>query len=657
VPYRLTVSRVENLMLGDAVEATAEQREWMFEGNRDDFVIVTMEALDENDGPILRLLDENGIVISASEGGPGSEAVLDTIRLPDDGIYFLNTGWEGTPGRYQVSLDRVEPDRFAPGGTIQNASAEQRLWAFEGDSGEIVTVIMEAQDEQGVPLLKLRDEFGEVIASAEHGDDHIASICSIWLPTTGRYVVETGWKARPGNYTLSLTRIELESRKLEFGDTLENVPPEQCIWQFKGNRGDFVAIAIDAQDPSGDPLLALLDENGGEITFNDDVDTDLNPRLEAVLPTTGTYLINTDWIGPPGPYSLSLARVEPITITISDVPESAGPGQSLWQFEGNQGDFLTIAMDTLDLDGNPLLTLYNEAGQVIEVSDHGGVGRNALLHVILQKDSSYIINAGWMSQPASYTLALNQIDVGLLNLPAAEREADPDQWAWRFEGERGDYVTIAMDAVEDEGDPLLRLYDENGQFVAENDDNYRLNALLQLSLPESGVYFIDAGWFSNPGRYRLTLRQTNVEVDVESVAADSRQEALQLIKNGDVEEGLSLFKEVELIEASLPTTLLSARDYNWVCWYGSLWDYTAEVMFACEVAAKREPENGGFANSRGVARALTGDLEGAIDDFRAYLGWGLGGNNELRQEWIEELEAGRNPFDDEALLEHLRNEE
>jgi hypothetical protein len=63
---------------------------------------------------------------------------------------------------------------------------------------------------------------------------------------------------------------------------------------------------------------------------------------------------------------------------------------------------------------------------------------------------------------------------------------------------------------------------------------------------------------------------------------------------------------------------------------------------------------------RGLARALAGDSEGAIEDFEFYVEglkqtdrYEAGANG--REEWIAELRAGRNPFD-EATLEALRNE-
>ena len=65
-------------------------------------------------------------------------------------------------------------------------------------------------------------------------------------------------------------------------------------------------------------------------------------------------------------------------------------------------------------------------------------------------------------------------------------------------------------------------------------------------------------------------------------------------------------------------------------------------------------------DSRGLARALIGDIEGAIVDFTAYVDWSK--ENDLydthgkkREAWIAALQRGENPFD-EATLAELRKE-
>ena len=102
------------------------------------------------------------------------------------------------------------------------------------------------------------------------------------------------------------------------------------------------------------------------------------------------------------------------------------------------------------------------------------------------------------------------------------------------------------------------------------------------------------------------------------------------------------------------------RAANAVCWLGSVHGYAAVVMPACERAVELGPGDGVYRDSRGLARALTGDPRGALEDFRAFVEWSrttaaLEEFRPKRERFIAELEAGRNPFD-AATLEDLRNE-
>ena len=88
---------------------------------------------------------------------------------------------------------------------------------------------------------------------------------------------------------------------------------------------------------------------------------------------------------------------------------------------------------------------------------------------------------------------------------------------------------------------------------------------------------------------------------------------------------------------------------NKVCWNGSLNGYAYRVLEYCERAVKLEPEDANIRDSRGLARALTGDIDGAIDDFQYYIDNPGGSNAKKREQWIIDLKAGRNPFTKEVL--------
>ncbi len=145
------------------------------------------------------------------------------------------------------------------------------------------------------------------------------------------------------------------------------------------------------------------------------------------------------------------------------------------------------------------------------------------------------------------------------------------------------------------------------------------------------------------------------ELRAPTVVAEGGEE---LVHAGDVEDAITKFEEALELD---PDFEISASRWNVLCWWGSLWNEAELVIDACEQAvalAEGTEDEAGFRDSRGVARALTGDVEGAIEDFEFFVENASPNarNVEWREAWIAELRAGDNPFEDEATLEALRGE-
>ena len=77
----------------------------------------------------------------------------------------------------------------------------------------------------------------------------------------------------------------------------------------------------------------------------------------------------------------------------------------------------------------------------------------------------------------------------------------------------------------------------------------------------------------------------------------------------------------------------------------------------CERALSIDPDYGLAYDSRGLAYALLGDYEKAVEDFDRFLEW-LGTQSSdtydrygpRRERWVESLSKGENPFDEAELL-------
>ncbi|MBE2225127.1 MAG: tetratricopeptide repeat protein, partial [Anaerolineae bacterium] len=150
---------------------------------------------------------------------------------------------------------------------------------------------------------------------------------------------------------------------------------------------------------------------------------------------------------------------------------------------------------------------------------------------------------------------------------------------------------------------------------------------------------------------------TDYKVDTANRLVYNAERLLHFSENQEQARlGIDAYK---FVNSEIPEFIIPVRHFNNLCWNASLWGLVEDVMFACETAVNIDPENGVYQDSRGLARALTGDFEGAIEDFNAYIIWQTENDNDqeeikMREAWIEALEAGSSPFD-EATLAAMRS--
>ncbi|NEU76460.1 NACHT domain-containing protein [Hassallia byssoidea VB512170] len=142
-----------------------------------------------------------------------------------------------------------------------------------------------------------------------------------------------------------------------------------------------------------------------------------------------------------------------------------------------------------------------------------------------------------------------------------------------------------------------------------------------------------------------------------SAAKVSLNQGISLVKEGKVKEAQNAFRQALSFDPSLNN---SAGYWHSICWFGSVHGHAKGVLHICEKAVTLDPDNKGYQDSRGLARVLTNDLVGALEDFRAVVDSGaLDYSKNVKQRrlrWIEALELGNNPLTPEEL-EELRQAE
>jgi WD40 repeat protein len=175
---------------------------------------------------------------------------------------------------------------------------------------------------------------------------------------------------------------------------------------------------------------------------------------------------------------------------------------------------------------------------------------------------------------------------------------------------------------------------------------------------------------NEPDQIQKALDGVRHEMEADSAILDpmmaSKNLVSKLVANriiamppSEPKEILNLLEHAESRQMILTPYLIDANFLNGLCWNGSLQGYTTQVFQYCEQAVSLAPGDPNIRDSRGLARALTSDYAGAIEDFQFFV------DNEKRegaipyipqrQQWIAELKAGKNPFTQE-LLEELMSE-
>ncbi|MFN6565846.1 pentapeptide repeat-containing protein [Dendronalium sp. ChiSLP03b] len=135
-------------------------------------------------------------------------------------------------------------------------------------------------------------------------------------------------------------------------------------------------------------------------------------------------------------------------------------------------------------------------------------------------------------------------------------------------------------------------------------------------------------------------------------AAASLSQGISWVREGKIKEAQEAFKQAQVFDPSLKN---SAEFWDRICWVGSLHGYAKNVLPICEKAINLDPGNKRYQDSRGLARVLTGNLTGALEDFQAAVDSGALDYSDYvkprRLRWIETLKSGNNPLTPEELKE------
>lgn len=346
---------------------------------------------------------------------------------------------------------------------------------------------------------------------------------------------------------------------------------------FEGLRGDVVTISLDVTSGDLDPMLTLIDARGDLLAARDDAAFGVDGhgiRVESLrLSTSGVYRIVVGRFGyglgsTEGSYRLTLERVGASSCSgcalrygdsvIGNITDSQP--QVYFSFRARRGDLVAIQMQRVSGDLDPVLQLVNQRSFLVAESDDipGSGSQNAQISgFIIEEDGTYIIVASRYGHAAgrssgSFVLTLDATDVSGLGSNAlaaiemnigdtltGELNNERYQQFYRFEGRRGDQITISMIRRDNSSlDPLLVLLNGALQELTSNDDSFGTqNATIEnFTLPTDGTYYIIAT------RYQRENGTTNggytLELDSASAGVTTSPTAVPLLEYGNSVSGV-----------------------------------------------------------------------------------------------------------------------
>jgi Pentapeptide repeats (8 copies) len=180
------------------------------------------------------------------------------------------------------------------------------------------------------------------------------------------------------------------------------------------------------------------------------------------------------------------------------------------------------------------------------------------------------------------------------------------------------------------------------------------NANLRNADLSSIVWNNETRWANATGLHEASGVPEALQQTPQFAASLTLSQGIDWVQQGRIEEALEAYQQAQQIDASLE---ISADSWQILCWYGCLYGFAEQVLFAGENAVNIDPDNKHYKDDRGLARGLTWDYPGALIDFEEVLGSDVfqhdyrGEEREQRQRWVEVLRQGRNPFTEEELQE------
>lgn len=324
--------------------------------------------------------------------------------------------------------------------------------------------------------------------------------------------------------------LDIDSETMQPGNaingTLNDSTPRQ-VWFFEGSRGEVIRFRLTVGSGDLDPILTVFDSRGTLLFRRDDQaggpDLDLTVTLArdeqyyvavsrfggALGSTQGTYDLLLERVGVLSQQGSTLRYGDPVIDRISN--EQA---EIYYTFRAQEGDIINIEMLRSSGNLDPyLIVVDSERFQVADNDDFDATTRNAIIsNLLIEQTGTYVVIATRYGQAGgdtagNFVLTVSESDgSGLGNSILAPQAITSGQTVegvindnqssrfFTFSAAQHDLVTVAMDQTSGQLDAYLKIVNQSGNVLFEDDDggSGRNARISQFRIPEAGTYTIEA---------------------------------------------------------------------------------------------------------------------------------------------------------------------
>jgi hypothetical protein len=410
------------------------------------------------------------------------------------------------------------------------------------------------------PLLRVVDAEGAELAMSDDNETGLNSALDFVPQQNGEVFIEArGYAdAYTGQYTLAVAAERLPSDGVAAGrNTRGRVSVGNSVtgsidftsdadWhriRLEEGQSYRFALAADGANPLSDPYLRVMNASGEEVAMDDDGGEGFNSYLEFTAPSAGNYYLAAAAFadGSTGNYRLSANAGDIPADASTDVglaPDGdyregalAPAGDRDWyrlNLAEGQGLRIGVASAPVDPLGDPYAILYGPDGAEILRDDDGGDGLNAWFEYQAATAGAYYLEVRGFSEDSAgrYAVTVTAGEIGgsaegaEYLAPGYEGRSSligtPDDSDWySVEMIEGRPYRFSLEGAEPDAlaDPMLTLYDAQGnQIAADDDGGTGVNAYLTFTSPTGGPYFAAVSSFNggSAGRYMLRVTDTDV---------------------------------------------------------------------------------------------------------------------------------------------------